>query len=162
MTTAPCTSQQKCGMEPVLHRKGRSFLPRTPSRSKTLRNRINMDDKNLLEKGFTLVELLVVVAILGILAAVAIFAVGNLTNDAKKNACATEASSVEVASTTERPTDPNRSTRFWSSSVRSTFRVVASPPKPTTYQPSSAAEAVPAKLPPATSARAPTVAEMRI
>jgi prepilin-type N-terminal cleavage/methylation domain-containing protein len=47
--------------------------------------------------GFTLVELLVVVAILGILAGVAVFAVGNLTSDANANACRIEVRSVKTA-----------------------------------------------------------------
>ncbi len=54
-------------------------------------------DKNLLEKGFTLVELLVVIVILGILAAVVVFAVGGTEDNAKVQACLTERSSVEAA-----------------------------------------------------------------
>ena len=89
----------KCGVEPVLDsNRAHARPPKQQQGAIPLRTRMNMDDKNLLEKGFTLIELLVVVAILGILAAVAIFAVGNLTKDANKNSCATEATTVETAS----------------------------------------------------------------
>jgi prepilin-type N-terminal cleavage/methylation domain-containing protein len=41
------------------------------------------------DKGFTLVELLIVIVILGILATVVVFAVAGVTDKAKGNACAT-------------------------------------------------------------------------
>jgi general secretion pathway protein G len=49
------------------------------------------------DAGFTLVELLVVVVILGVLAAVVVFAVGGATDRAKDSACAAERSSLETA-----------------------------------------------------------------
>ncbi len=64
---------------------------------KHLRNSEAFEQKNLLQKGFTLVELLVVIVILGILAAVVVFAVGGSTSDAKDSACKAENSSIGAA-----------------------------------------------------------------
>ena len=55
------------------------------------------NDKNLAAKGFTLIELLVVIVILGVLGAVVVFSVRGVTNDSKKNSCATEKRTLATA-----------------------------------------------------------------
>ena len=49
------------------------------------------------EGGFTLIELLIVIVILGILAAIVVFAVQNLTGSSAKAACSADMKSVETA-----------------------------------------------------------------
>ena len=49
------------------------------------------------DKGFTLVELLIVIVILGILATVTVFAVRGITDKGTKSACAADKKTLEVA-----------------------------------------------------------------
>jgi prepilin-type N-terminal cleavage/methylation domain-containing protein len=49
------------------------------------------------QRGFTLVEMLIVIVILGILAAIVVFAVGNLTGNAKRDSCKTEGQTFQTA-----------------------------------------------------------------
>jgi prepilin-type N-terminal cleavage/methylation domain-containing protein len=61
-----------------------------------VRSRINFRAENPIERGFALVELLVVIVILGILAAVVVFAVSGITNR-KSSACQIEVRTVNTA-----------------------------------------------------------------
>ena len=49
------------------------------------------------DKGFTLVELLIVIVILGVLATVTVFAVRGITNQGQTSACAADKKTLEVA-----------------------------------------------------------------
>ena len=53
--------------------------------------------ENKQDKGFTLVELLIVIVILGILATVTVFAVRGITDKGQTNACAVEERTLDTA-----------------------------------------------------------------
>jgi len=60
-----------------------------------MNNKIEATPKK--DKGFTLVELLIVIVILGILAAVTVFAVRGITTKSQTNSCAVEKRAIETA-----------------------------------------------------------------
>src|SRR3954467_161427 len=77
-----------------------------------MENHIEVEEKKQ-DKGFTLVELLIVIVILGILATVTVFAVTGITNKGKTSACksdlkvlqvAEEANNANTGSYTDQPT----------------------------------------------------------
>jgi len=79
----------------------RETISRRAQREKPL-NRFNSGRKCRImnknqDKGFTLVELLIVIVILGILATVTVFAVRGITSEAQTNACDTEVKTVQTA-----------------------------------------------------------------
>jgi len=59
--------------------------------------RQKLQDKTGRDEGFTLVELLVVIVILGVLSAVVVFSVSGITNRGTSSACKADVKSVEVA-----------------------------------------------------------------
>jgi general secretion pathway protein G len=60
-----------------------------------MENHIEVETKQ--DKGFTLVELLIVIVILGILATVTVFAVTGITNKGKTSACQSDAKTLQTA-----------------------------------------------------------------
>jgi general secretion pathway protein G len=58
---------------------------------------IRKNNSNQQDKGFTLVELLIVIVILGILATVTVFAVRGITNQGQKSACDADKKTLQVA-----------------------------------------------------------------
>jgi len=62
-----------------------------------MENQIEVETSSKRDKGFTLVELLIVIVILGILATVTVFAVRGITNKGETSACSADKKTLEVA-----------------------------------------------------------------
>ena len=62
-----------------------------------MENHTEVQSNSTKDKGFTLVELLIVIVILGILATVTVFAVRGITDQGETSACAADKKTMEVA-----------------------------------------------------------------
>jgi prepilin-type N-terminal cleavage/methylation domain-containing protein len=62
-----------------------------------MENHIEIAEETKQDKGFTLVELLIVIVILGILATVTVFAVTGITTRGKDSACKSDLKTIQVA-----------------------------------------------------------------
>ncbi|MCB1256170.1 MAG: type II secretion system protein [Microthrixaceae bacterium] len=71
--------------------------------------------------GFTLIELLVVIAILGILAGVVVFAVGNINESAKQNACKIEKRTMKTAVEAAKGSNESPNVGSWLESTSGEF-----------------------------------------
>ena len=76
----------------------------TQGRGKCGTSSVRTDHDKLVERGFTLVELLIVIVILGVLAGIVVFAVGNMTSNAKPPAARPRRRRSATRSRSTRPT----------------------------------------------------------
>jgi general secretion pathway protein G len=70
-------------------------------------NTVQLNRKQRGLGGFTLIEMLIVIVVLGMLAAIVVFAVGGITSSSAASACATDAKSVSYAIAAEQSQTPN-------------------------------------------------------
>ena len=61
------------------------------------------------DNGFTLIEILIVIVVLGVLAAIVVFALGGFTTQSARSACRTDAKTVDVAVSAFRTQHPDTS-----------------------------------------------------
>jgi len=85
------------------------------------------------EGGFTLIELLIVVVVLGILAAIVVFAVQNLTGESSKSACKSDGKTVETALEAQRAQAPVGATGYVTDITNLVPTYVRSAPNSTHY-----------------------------
>lgn len=93
--------------------------------------------------GFTLIELLVVIAILGILAGVVVFAVGNINESAKLNACKIERRTMKTAVEAAKGSTESPNVASWLESTTGEFFTAAGSGSAANYTPRTGNNAPP-------------------